>query len=85
MGRRMYAYRSHEFDGRHFRSLYTHVLLLLGEVRWGDLRCEVDGLGGFGFRLPDAGYKHGQIWIIDMMHLNDICILKVALAANELA
>lgn len=42
MDSRIYTYRSHELDSRHFRRLYTHVLLFVLEVCWGELRCEVE-------------------------------------------
>jgi len=58
---RAYTYRSHEFDGRHFRSLYTHVSLLymgnfVGELY--DVRSMV--LASFGFRLSEEGDNNGQ-------------------------
>lgn len=55
------AHRSHEFHGRHFRSLHAHVLLLYLGNFVGELyvvRSTV--LAGFGFRLSEESDDNGQ-------------------------
>ena len=60
---RVYAYRSHKFDSRHFRGLHTHASLMLFLVEglmgsFYDVRST--GLAGLGFRLPEESDNNGQ-------------------------